>query len=148
MRVRRSVLAAIEAHARAEAPRECCGLLLGDTDEIREAVATANVAAEPLRRYEISPADHFALIRRCRGAGAEPGIVGGYHSHPRSLPEPSATDREQAFLEFVYLIAGPVDGSAPLSIRARLFSEHGAPVRLQNFGEALTSVESDERKMQ
>ena len=118
MRVRRSVLDAIEAHARAEAPRECCGLLLGDAGEVREAVATANVAAEPLRRYEISPADHFALIRRCRDAGSGPAIVGGYHSHPRSLPEPSATDLEQAFLEFVYLIAGPVDGSAPLSIRA------------------------------
>jgi desampylase len=117
MRVRRSVLDAIEAHARAEAPRECCGLLVGGMDEISEAVATANVADEPRRRYEISPADHFALIRRCRDEADGPRIVGGYHSHPRSLPEPSETDLQQAFLEFVYLIAGPLDGSAPFAIR-------------------------------
>ena len=116
--MRRSVLDAIEAHARAEAPRECCGLLVGDAGEIYEAVATGNVAAEPLRRYEISPADHFALIRRCRADQAGRTIVGGYHSHPHSPPEPSATDLEQAFLEFVYLIAGPAHGSGPLEIRA------------------------------
>ena len=118
MRVRRRVLDRIEAHARAEAPRECCGLVVGDSSEICEAVATGNVADEPLRRYEISSSDHFALIRRCRAEGVGRTVVGAYHSHPHSLPDPSATDVDQAFLEFVYLIAGPVDGSAPFAVRA------------------------------
>ena len=119
MRVPRRVLDAIAAHARAEAPQECCGLLIGCDDDITEAVATRNVADEPLRRYEISPEDHFALIRQCRtGVRTGAAIVGGYHSHPRSEPAPSPTDTDQAFPGFIYLIAGPADGSARLEIRA------------------------------
>jgi proteasome lid subunit RPN8/RPN11 len=118
MKVRRGVLDAIEAHARRDTPDECCGLLLGTPTEIVEAVPARNIAAEASRRYEIAPEDHFAALRRCRSEGRELAVVGGYHSHPRSAPVPSATDLEQAFLEFFYLIAGPVDGSAPLELRA------------------------------
>ena len=118
MKVRRGVLAVIEAHARRDAPEECCGLLLGTATEIIEAVPARNIAAEPARRYEIAPEDHFAALRRCRSEGEGLAVVGGYHSHPRSAALPSATDLEQAFLEFVYVIAGPVDASAPLEFRA------------------------------
>ncbi|MSO46376.1 MAG: M67 family peptidase [Acidobacteria bacterium] len=118
MKVRRGVLAAIAAHARRDAPRECCGLLLGTATDIVEAVPARNIAAEPSRRYEIAPDDHFAAIRRCRSGAEGLAVVGGYHSHPRSQPVPSPTDLEQAFLEFIYVIAGPVDGSAPLEVRA------------------------------
>ena len=121
MRVRRDVFEAIAAHARRESPRECCGLLTGTALEVIEAVATANVAAEPHRHYQVSPADHFAQIRRCRDAasqGAPLDIIGAYHSHPRSSPVPSPTDLEEAFGEFLYIIAGPADGSAALALRA------------------------------
>ena len=118
MKVGRGVLTAIQAHARREAPHECCGLLLGTATRIAEAVPARNVAAEPSRQYEISPEDHFAVMRRCRTSGGGVTVVGGYHSHPHSRPDPSPTDREQAFQEFIYVIAGPVDGSASLEIRA------------------------------
>ena len=55
MRIRADVVEAIGAHARRERPRECCGILLGTADELVEAVAAENVAAEPLRSYEVSP---------------------------------------------------------------------------------------------
>jgi proteasome lid subunit RPN8/RPN11 len=83
-----------------------------------EAVPARNIATEPLRRYEIAPEDHFAVIRRCRSGGEGLEVVGGYHSHPHSQPIPSPTDLEQAFQEFIYVIAGPVDGSRALDIRA------------------------------
>ena len=118
MKVERGVLAAIDAHARRDAPNECCGLLLGRDGDIVEAVPTSNAAAEPWRHYEIAPDDHFAVLRRCRNERDGLGVVGGYHSHPRSHPVPSPTDLEQAFEEFIYLIAGPVDGSAELAINA------------------------------
>jgi len=122
MRVRATVLDAIAAHARRERPCECCGLLIGTGAEVIESVATGNVAVDPLRRYEVSPTDHFAQIRRCREAGArgEPGlgVVGVYHSHPHSAPEPSPTDLELAFEDFLYLIAGPVTDAAPMDVRA------------------------------
>jgi proteasome lid subunit RPN8/RPN11 len=121
MQIRPDVLDAIRAHARREQPRESCGILIGAGDEIIEAVVAANVAEDPHRRYEVSPADHFAQMKRCRVAsreGREPlRIVGVYHSHPHSAPVPSPTDLEQAFEEYVYLIAGPADGSAPIEVR-------------------------------
>jgi len=120
MRIRRVVLDAIRDHARRDSPYECCGLLIGTADEVLEAVATANVAADPLRRYEVSPVEHLAQIRRCRDASARGttvlAVVGVYHSHPRSSSEPSPTDWEQAFEDFLYLIAGPVGGQ-PIQIR-------------------------------
>lgn len=122
MLIRRTVLDAIAAHARLDNPRECCGLLIGAEGEIVEAVPTTNVSAEPLRHYEVSPAEHVAQMRRCRdlASGATPAlnIVGVYHSHPHSAPRPSPTDLDQSFEEYLYVMAGPADGSAPLEIRA------------------------------
>lgn len=121
MRVRREVFDAIAAHTRRESPRECCGLLIGNEQEIVEAVATANMAAEPLRHYEVSPVDYLAQIRRCRErttrGGTAVNVVGAYHSHPRSAPEPSPTDLEQAFPEFLFIIAGPAKGPEEVVIR-------------------------------
>ena len=111
MRVQRRVLESIVVHSHREQPRECCGLLIGTDDDVFEAVAAANVASDPLREYEVSPLDHFAEIRRCRASTARGfplEVVGGYHSHPRSAPEPSPTDLERAFEGFLYVIAGPI----------------------------------------
>ena len=120
MQVRREVLDAIAVHAQRDSPRECCGLLIGTELEVIEAVATANVAAEPHRHYQVSPEDHFAQIKRCRDAASQgiAAVIGAYHSHPRSAPAPSPTDLEEAFGEFLYIIAGPVDGPAALALRA------------------------------
>jgi len=139
MRIRPDVLQAIAAHARREQPRECCGILVGTEDEILEAVEADNVAAEPLRSYEVSPADHIAQIRRCRDAAKAGGrgsrIVGVYHSHPHKAPVPSPTDLDQAYEEYVYLIAGPADDSAPIEIRAyRLSGERFVDVQLTRTG--------------
>ena len=104
-----AVLAAVFAHARDEAPRECCGLLVGTGASIDEAVRTSNL--EPgTTRYRIDPADHFRLIKQLRGTGRD--IVGAYHSHPHSPARPSPTDIEEASGEgFLYVIASLVPGT-------------------------------------
>ena len=107
MKIRQSALDAIFAHATRDAPNECCGLLIGAADEIQEAVAARNVADDPRRRYEVSPADHFAQIKRCRQEQLH--IVGVYHSHPHSQPVPSPTDLGLAFTDFLFVIAGAGD---------------------------------------
>jgi desampylase len=112
-----AALETIVAHARSERPRECCGLLLGAAQTILKAVPIENVAADPFRQYEISPAAYLAEIRRCREQG-EIEIVGAYHSHPRSAAEPSPTDLSMAFAEFLFLIAGPVSDEGPVDVRA------------------------------
>jgi proteasome lid subunit RPN8/RPN11 len=127
VRVSRTVLDAIAAHARRDNPNECCGLLVGTEAEVTEAVATRNVASDPRRHYEVSPVDHFAQIRKCREhvAHGSPAVsvVGAYHSHPHSVPEPSPTDLEQAFEEFLYIIAGPITGPGPVDCRGYRLNE-------------------------
>jgi desampylase len=123
------------AHARRDAPRECCGLLVGRPGEILEAVPASNGAADPTRRYEISPADYFAQIHRCRrinkGQAADFAVVGAYHSHPHRGPEPSDTDAAQAFRDFVFLIVGLGASAGGMEIRAYTLDDQTlTPVQL------------------
>jgi proteasome lid subunit RPN8/RPN11 len=105
IRVLPEVIAAIEAHARADAPRECCGLLLGTTTDseraIQRAEATRNLASTPTR-YDIDPADHFRILRDARRSGLT--VLGAYHSHPQSVPVPSPTDLAEGLPNFLYII--------------------------------------------
>lgn len=98
--------AAAASHIRAAAvsayPRECCGLLLGRDDAIVEAWTARNLSHDP-KRYQVDPRDHFAAIRAARGRGLD--VIGAYHSHPDAPPCPSATDLDEAFPSFIYLIA-------------------------------------------
>jgi proteasome lid subunit RPN8/RPN11 len=104
-----SVLDAMTAHARAELPNECCGLLVGSIGRVDESVPTRNLAASPTR-FEINPREHFELIRRLRAAGDTQQIVGAYHSHPSTPAVPSPTDLAEAYYpEFVYVIVSLID---------------------------------------
>lgn len=105
--------AAIAAHAEAEFPNEACGLLLGQRDGaevfITEAVASANIADEPRRRFEIDPGLRLCLQKAARKGGGQ--IVGHYHSHPNGAARPSETDRAGIFeADLVWLIAAVVNG--------------------------------------
>lgn len=95
------------AHAREEAPRECCGLLVGGGISIVRSVRARNLDAKATR-YLIDPADHFAALRSARSEGLE--VVGAYHSHPSSTPVPSATDIAEADSgpDFLYVIVSPI----------------------------------------
>jgi len=94
------------AHAREQAPRECCGLLVGKGDSIARSVRARNLDGSATR-YLIDPADHFAAIRDARAEGLE--VVGAYHSHPASAPVPSSTDIAEANngSDFLYVIVSP-----------------------------------------
>jgi proteasome lid subunit RPN8/RPN11 len=132
----REALTAIVAHARRDAPNECCGLLVGRPGEILEAVPASNAAPDPTRRYEISPAEYFAQIRRCRRISAAQSesfaVLGAYHSHPRGGPQPSETDTAQAFRDFVFVIVGLAGAAGGMEIRAyTLEGEQLVPVELQ-----------------
>jgi proteasome lid subunit RPN8/RPN11 len=113
--VEREALAAIVAHARAEAPRECCGLLVGAGGRIVEAVALPNVDPAPERRFQVDPRDHINLRRSLRGGARS--IAGVYHSHPGSPAVPSPTDVAEAlYPDFIYLIVSLLE--APAEARA------------------------------
>lgn len=94
------------AHAREEAPRECCGLLIGKGECISRNVRARNLDVKATR-YLIDPEDHFAAIRSARADGLE--VIGAYHSHPSSAPVPSAADIAEALSgsNFLYVIVSP-----------------------------------------
>lgn len=103
------------AHAQAEAPNECCGLLAG-----REGIAgaiypisnlpsddpkVADLQVPPDRRfrYVMDPKEQLQAFKKMRQEGID--LVGIYHSHPHSPAYPSATDARLAFYpEAHYLI--------------------------------------------
>jgi proteasome lid subunit RPN8/RPN11 len=90
VKIRKSVLERIVAHAVDDLPNECCGLLIGTPDVVEDASRARNMKRSRTR-FQVEPADHFAAIRRARAAGLE--IVGAYHSHPSGPSGPSDTDR-------------------------------------------------------
>ena len=69
LRITRHVLDGLIAHARDEAPFECCGLLAGDGEVIDEYVRTRNLRASEVA-YEIDPRDHLAIIARAFATAA------------------------------------------------------------------------------
>jgi len=94
VRISRALLDRLGAAARAAAPLECCGLLIGDADNIWKAAAVPNIASNPERAFEVDPAAHIAVQRQARKEGLK--IVGHYHSHPGGRPDPSAVDAARA----------------------------------------------------
>jgi proteasome lid subunit RPN8/RPN11 len=89
-----AALTAIRDHVAACGKEEACGLLLGDDGHVAEALQCRNVAADPVSRFEIDPAQLLAAHRSARGGGL--GVIGHYHSHPSGSPVPSASDAADA----------------------------------------------------
>ena len=108
MLISRSVLADLLAHAVQDAPRECCGLLVGTAGSIVRSVRARNLE-NGTTRYTIDPKDHFNAIRAARVDGLD--VVGAYHSHPVSAASPSPTDLAEANsgADFVYVIVSVVN---------------------------------------
>jgi proteasome lid subunit RPN8/RPN11 len=114
IQLRAAVRTEIVAHAREDAPRECCGLLVGHGSLVDECVRSPNVDSNP-NRYEIDARVHVAANRRLRGTGR--AVVGAYHSHPHSPAWPSASDLAEAYYaEFIWFIVSLA--SEPETLRA------------------------------
>ena len=89
MRIPRHLYEELIAHALADAPNECCGLM-GTRDGQAETIHRAvNRFASPLR-FEIEERELWDIFERIDEEGLFAGVL--YHSHTRSAPEPSQTD--------------------------------------------------------
>ena len=95
MLISRALLDELIAHARDEAPNECCGVVAvgGSTADggarATQVLRTVNVAASPLR-FEVDGKELLAAMDHIERGGGELGAI--YHSHTRSAPYPSQTD--------------------------------------------------------
>jgi proteasome lid subunit RPN8/RPN11 len=108
MRFSRKLYDEMVAHAREEAPNECCGMVASQNGEAVTVYRAANAAASPLR-YEIDGAEQYRIQMEIDEAGLDLGAI--YHSHTRSAPYPSQTDINLAFYpDALYVIVGLSEG--------------------------------------
>ena|SRR5437764_571780 len=104
MRLSTDLYEEIVAHARSEAPNECCGMIASRDGEAVKVYRATNAAASPLR-YEIDGAEQYHIQMEIEDSGLDLGAI--YHSHTRTEPYPSQTDINLAFYpDAHYVIVG------------------------------------------
>jgi proteasome lid subunit RPN8/RPN11 len=86
-------------HARATYPNECCGAMLGNTEDGRKVVTTAlplenAYAGAQAARYELRQQDLLDADREARSRKMD--LVGIYHSHPDAEAYFSPTDLQNS----------------------------------------------------
>jgi [CysO sulfur-carrier protein]-S-L-cysteine hydrolase len=112
MRISRTLLDEVIAHARADAPNECCGMISSRNGDAVAVHRARNTAASPLR-YIMDPNEQYRIQDSIESDGLDLGAI--YHSHTRSDPIPSQTDinlatlpgtSEPSFPGTLYVIVG------------------------------------------
>jgi proteasome lid subunit RPN8/RPN11 len=105
-------IAAVSRHAREAYPEECCGALLGTTEDGAAAVTLAertenSSREERRRRYVVAPMEYARVERAADAAGLS--VLGFYHSHPDHPAVPSEYDRAHGlpFFHYVIVAVGP-----------------------------------------
>jgi proteasome lid subunit RPN8/RPN11 len=100
------------AHARREAPIECCGILGGRDRRVLNLYQATNTEHSRYR-YNIDSQDLFRINRECEENGWQ--FLAIYHSHPESAAYPSPTDVRLAALwpESLYFIISLINPENP-----------------------------------
>ena len=116
------------AHAEAEAPNECCGLLAGKEETVRRIyqianlpsgdpkVADLNVPSDRRFRYVMDPQAQLQAFKQMRREGDE--LLAIYHSHPHSAAYPSQTDVRLAFYPESYYLIISLENKKTPDVRA------------------------------
>jgi proteasome lid subunit RPN8/RPN11 len=125
VRIGADLLDEIVAHAREEAPNECCGVLTGRDGRATSLTRTRNRFESPVR-YEVHPDDLYAVYSDAEGRGA--AIVAFYHSHVKVPAYPSETDINLAWrwpesLQLICSLADPDPEVRAFAIRDRAVEE-------------------------
>jgi len=108
----RRYLDEVVAHAREDAPNECCGIIAGNDGQAVKLFRATNAEASPYR-YSVDPKDLFRIYRECEENGWS--FLAIYHSHTASEAYPSATDVKLAFWpEACYVLVSLQDAEQPV----------------------------------
>jgi proteasome lid subunit RPN8/RPN11 len=89
LRLPRSMIDEIIAHAREDLPNECCGIVGGKDGDARRLYRARNAEASPFR-YNIHPLDLLRIEKELDESGWQVLVI--YHSHVASEAYPSPTD--------------------------------------------------------
>jgi proteasome lid subunit RPN8/RPN11 len=112
MRIPSEIYDELLAHAREDAPNECCGLIGGGNGVAKTVYRARNAEASPLR-YNLDPQDQFRIMTEIEERGEELSAI--YHSHTGSPAYPSQTDINlAAYPDALYLIVSLAEGEKDL----------------------------------
>jgi len=100
------------AHAKEDAPNECCGIIAGQNGRAAKLFRAKNAEASPYR-YNVEPKDLFRIFRECEENGWS--FLAIYHSHTASEAYPSPTDvRLATWPEAYYVLVSLQDADKPV----------------------------------
>lgn len=123
LQIPKTIVDEMIAHAQAEAPNECCGLLAGKEGVVSEIYKIGNLTEEdpavvdlkvpPDRRfrYVMDPKEQLRAFKEMRKNGTEILVI--YHSHPHSPAYPSATDVRLAFYTDAHYVIISLEKETP-----------------------------------
>ena len=113
------------AHSVEEDPLECCGILAGENEEIRQSYRITNTAKSPYL-YLMDPQEHLNADLDAERKGWQ--LMAFYHSHTHSPAYPSPTDVRMAlqsgYFDFYYVLVSLENKEDP-DIRVYNISEAG-----------------------
>ena len=89
MRIERALRDELIAHARDDAPNECCGMIAARDGRFSAHFRARNEFESPLR-FQIDSRDQIRITNEIESRGEEIGAI--FHSHPSSEARPSQTD--------------------------------------------------------
>jgi len=90
------------AHAKADVPNECCGVLLGRDGRVAQLRRCANAEQSPFR-YSVDPRELLQIDREAREHDWD--VISIYHSHTHTEAYPSPTDvRLAGYPEALYIL--------------------------------------------
>ena len=132
-RLPRALADAIVAHARAEAPLEACGLVIGSAPPAADGtplryVACRNRLASPYR-YEVHPDDLLRVVMTADDAGEVLWAI--VHSHVATAAVPSGTDIGLATWPDALQLVVSLAGDAPVLHAWRIAAGHARAVGLE-----------------
>lgn len=132
IQIPKSIYDQMLAHAKAEAPMECCGLLAGRNGTAERIYTMTNTHHSPVS-YMIDPKEQFAVIKEMRTKEIE--MLAIYHSHPHTEAYPSATDVRLAYYpDAVYIIVSLENPACPVMNAYRIVENKIAPEELKILG--------------
>ena len=118
-------------HAFQDDPNECCGILAGESGEVKKLYRMTNPEASPYR-YRMDSKELLNVYNEIDDQGWE--ILAIYHSHTHSEAYPSATDiRLATWADSLYLLISLLDKQKPI-LRA---------IHIQNGEVSEESIETD-----
>ena len=128
VRINRSFIAEMIAHARDDLPNECCGILAGQEGAVVKTYRMTNVEASPFR-FSMDPGE----LVRVDGEAGDNGwdLLAIYHSHTGSEAYPSDTDvriaggTAELWPDTRYVLVSLLDGDNP---DVRIFQISGGVV--------------------